>query len=633
MGVTFGIMVDKSIPELEERLASASVPPVDPVKRIDALTELAWELRSGDASRAHALATEAREQAKEHGYSLGQARAARTMAMTFRDAEGLQAMFHLAEEAKRLFDEAGDGPGRAASRDFLASIYEHIGDLSGGMELALDALNIAREIEDPIRQGYALSNVGGILAASGEMDAAVERLKEALQLFESAQASEGVRTIWLRLAKVLKDAGRRDEALAYAAMCRRVAEETQDEFLHCTSLTVMAQIKEDQGNPTEAERLYRAALDSLQTELSKKVVGAETQVALGRLLIKRGALAEAQLELDDALSWIEDISLSIVGQAAVHEALAELCEHQGKLATTIEHLRKAQSMREQIAKRDARNKLAQVEARASVAAAKKDAEIYKLRYVELHRMQSKLVEAEKMALLGKLAAGTAHELNTPLGALRCNIRLSATATTRLVSLVRDEEELGAQATKLASVLESCRDTSDEAMERIAAVAQSFQRFTQLDQAELRSLDVREGVDSALALLEPTVSDEITIERRFEEVPVIVGWPRDLNHAFMTVLQNAVQAIHGAGVVRAETSATDEHVFVRIRDTGRGMSEEKAARLFDVAWSDDGPRTEMRLGLSAAYTTMQKHGGTIEVQSDPGLGTTVTFRFPIQQPED
>ena len=104
----------------------------------------------------------------------------------------------------------------------------------------------------------------------------------------------------------------------------------------------------------------------------------------------------------------------------------------------------------------------------------------------------------------------------------------------------------------------------------------------------------------------------------------VGWGRAL-------LQNAVQAIHGAGVVSAETSATEEHVLVRVRDTGRGMSEEQAAHLFDVAWSEDGTRTRLRLGLSAAYTTMQKHGGTIEVQSVLAQGTIVTFRFPIPQP--
>ena len=152
--------------------------------------------------------------------------------MTIRDPDDCASIFDLAEEARRLFDEADDGPGRAASRDFLASIHEHIGDLAGGLELALDALSIAREIGDPIRQGYALSNVGGILAASGEVEPAVERLKEALQLFEGAQdLRPGSEAICSRLAKVLKNAGRSEEALTYAEMCRDAAEQDQDEFL------------------------------------------------------------------------------------------------------------------------------------------------------------------------------------------------------------------------------------------------------------------------------------------------------------------------------------------------------------------------------------------------------------------
>jgi signal transduction histidine kinase len=619
-------MSDTSISELEERLASASAPPVDPIERIDALTDLAWELRQSDVPRANALATEARELAIEHGHTLGQARAARTMAMTIRDLAGLPAIFDLAEEARRLFDEADDPPGRAASRDFLASIHEHTGDLAGGLTLALEALSIAREIGDPIRQGYALSNIGGILAASGESDAAVERLEEALQLFEGAGSAEGQKTIWYRLAKVLRSAGRGGEALSYAEKCREAAEDQQprDEFVICEALTVMAEIEDARGNPARAERLYRTALDSAQSPLVRKVAATDTQVALARLLIRRGALAEAARELDDALSRVEGEPVKIMTEAAAHEAMADLREQQGELAAAVRHLRRTLELREQIARKEARNMSAQVDVRAAMEAAKKDAEIHRLRFVELHEMQSKLLEAEKMALLGKLAAGMAHELNTPLGVLRSNTELSATATRRLVALVRDE---GAKAEKLASVLESCGGTSEEAVERIAAIAQSFRRFSQLDQAERRSFDVREGLESALALLEPTISKEVRFERRFDEVPAIEGcWPREINHAFLTVLQNSAQAIDGAGVVSVETRTAKEHVLVRIRDTGRGMSEDQVARLFDVDWSEAGARTRMRLGLTAAYTTMQKHGGAIEVESEPGQGTTVTFRF-------
>jgi len=133
------------------------------------------------------------------------------------------------------------------------------------------------------------------------------------------------------------------------------------------------------------------------------------------------------------------------------------------------------------------------------------------------------------------------------------------------------------------------------------------------------------------LLEPTIPDEIRLERRFENIPQIEGWPREVNHAFMTVLQNAAQAIEAAGVISVETRATEDAVLVAVGDTGRGMSREQAAHLFDVAWAKDGTRVTMRLGLSAAYSTMQKHGGGLEVDSTPGQGTVVRFRFPIRQP--
>lgn len=704
-----------SAEELESRLASTRRSPFDPIARVDALTELAWALRIRDPERAHQLAGEARTLAIEHRYGLGQARAARTLAMTIRDTERLPMLFELAEEAKALFDEAGDPVGRAGARDFLSSLHEYVGDLSGGMELALDALGIAREIGDPVRQGYALSSVGGILAASGEVDAAVEHLKEGLQLFESVKDSVGVATILSRLSKVLSAGHRSDEALTYARRGQEIAEATDDEWLAGNALTVMADVERDRGRPEAAERLYRAALAALRTPSARNILGAETQVALGRLLVEQGSFEAAEIELKDALSRIEGDTISLVTENAAHEALATLCERQGELEGTVYHLRAAERLRAQLARRDTKSRLAQVEARAALEAAKKDAEIHKLRFVELHAAQAKLVEAERMALLGKLAAGMAHELNTPLGVLRSNAATAKTATDRLVALIetmgsappgdagpppgdsgpppgdagpppgrsgptpghsgpppghsgpspgdagpppsdaglppgdaepppgdseppqregapregepREGGRSMARAAELAGILDACRKTSARALDRIASIVDSFSRFTQLDHAERRRFDVREGLESALSLLEPSLPGRLSVVRRFDPVPALEGWPRELNHAFITVLQNAVQAIEGPGVVTVETSATEHEVRVRIHDTGRGMSEEQVARLFDVAWASDGARTKMRLGLLAARATVHKHGGTIEVASQPGRGTTVTFLFP------
>ena len=215
--------------------------------------------------------------------------------------------------------------------------------------------------------------------------------------------------------------------------------------------------------------------------------------------------------------------------------------------------------------------------------------------------------------------------------LSSNARVAATATARLLALISPEGDAGAQAAKLSAMLDACRQSTEQAIERISAVARSFGRFTQLDQADARDFDVREGLESALALLQPTLRSEIVVERRFETVPRIEAWPRELNQAFLTVLQNAVEAIDAAGVVSVETSATSDHVRVRVRDDGRGMSEEKAARLFDMAWSEEGGRTKMRMGLCAAHATARKHGGEITVESALGRGTTVTFTFPVPAP--
>ena len=216
-----------------------------------------------------------------------------------------------------------------------------------------------------------------------------------------------------------------------------------------------------------------------------------------------------------------------------------------------------------------------------------------------------------------------------LAVLRSNIELIGKGSARLAERLREGADATAQIERLAALIESSSATMHDAMQRIADIARSFGRFSRLDQAERQAFDVREGLESAISLLEPTVSRDIRWQRRFDDdLPRVAAWPRELNHAFFTVLRNAAEAIEGEGHVTVEARAGDGEVIVRVADSGRGMDETLAQALFDVAWSHSGDRTSMRLGLSAAYATMQKHGGAIEVDSREREGTTVTFRLPI-----
>lgn len=622
-------MSEPSIEALEASVEATREGPAE--AHIDALNALAWEIRSVDVARAHAMANDAREQAIERGYALGRARAARTLAMTVRDDAGIMRIFDLAEEARVYFDEAGDDYGRAAARDFLATLHEYTGDHGGALPLALEALSIARRIEDPVRQGFALSNVGGILAASGELDEAIERLEEAFALFQAEDHGEGTRTIATRLSRALRDAGRIDEAWRYAQLCFQTAPNDYDGFAKAQAEMLVAELEVARGQPADAEARYRSALARLRDTPARMVVGTEISVALAQLLLDRGVAGEAVDLVSDALSRIEGKDVTIVLEAQAHEVLATAQEQQGNLHQAITHLRQAKTLRERIAQRDARNKVKQVEARAKMEAAQKDAEIHKLRYVELHSMQSKLLEAEKMALLGRLAGGTAHELNTPLGVLQSNADVVGRATERLVGLVDDGGPANAKAARLAKTIDACKQTSDTAIARIGEITKSFLRFTQLDQAERGTFDVREGLDSALELLGPSIPKRVRVVREYEDVPRIEGWPRDLNHAFMTVLQNAVQAIDGEGYVRVRTCLEGDRLIVTVEDDGRGMSEAQARGLFDVGWSEQGRRSKMRLGLAAAFATTQRHDGALSARSELGVGTTIRFELPVRPP--
>lgn len=616
-----------AIAQLEARVRESEAAEVPPATRMAALNELAWALRLSDIPRARELAAEARELAIRHGERLSQARAARTMAMTTIETGRIRDVFALAEESRDLFDAEGDRAGSAGSRDFLATLYEFIGDHSAGLDHALDALSIARELGDPVRQGYALSSVGGILGALGDVDRAFARLEEALALFEQVDDPMGIGRICGRLSVLARDNRRVDEALAYAQRAYDVARTQNNAFALAGALALLGELKGEFGDPIEAEQLLREAIATFPNA-ARGGFGTRAQVSLGRLLSNRRAFAEAETALSDALQRILAFGLAPSDAAAAHEALAELSERQGHQDRAIEHLREALRQRELASQSEMRQRLTHMEMREEMKAAKKDAEIHRLRFVELRDMHLKLVEAEKMAALGTMAAGTAHELNSPLGVLRSNYAVGVRAARRLAELAAQAGADAGEVRRLLDAVLACEETSDAAFTRMSSVAETFQRFTDLDRSERRHVDLAECMDAALSLLEPNLPSGVRIERAYAGVPHIDGWPRQLNQAFMTVLLNACEAIDGEGLVAVSIAQEGAQVVARVRDTGRGMSPQTVAHLFDVGFQERDARVRMRFGLSATYATVRRHGGTIDVQSTQGEGTTVTFAFPV-----
>ena len=268
---------------------------------------------------------------------------------------------------------------------------------------------------------------------------------------------------------------------------------------------------------------------------------------------------------------------------------------------------------------------------------------------QLQRLQAQIVQNEKMASIGQLAAGIAHELNNPVGFLYGNLDLLGSCVNDLARVVRFYEHVelpseiaqAAQSFKdqigysrtvsdLDSIIADCR----EGAERVRDSVQNLRTFSRLDEAEVKRTDIHEGIESTLRILSRYFSvGTIELVRDFGDVPAIEAYSAKLNQVWMNLLVNAAQAIGpNPGRVTISTRSTDDRVYVAISDTGCGIDPTVAGRIFDPFFTTKSVGEGTGLGLSISFGIIEDHGGTIKVESKPGVGTTFTVELLQRLPE-
>jgi PAS domain S-box-containing protein len=253
---------------------------------------------------------------------------------------------------------------------------------------------------------------------------------------------------------------------------------------------------------------------------------------------------------------------------------------------------------------------------------------------ELRFKQAQLVHSEKMAALGHLVAGVAHEINTPLGALKSNNDLLTRSIKRLKSTLESESTPESMRTdpdlqKLLDGVEGLNTVNATAMERIVTLVKSLRKFARLDEAERDTVDIHEGLESTLTLVHHELKNRITVHKDYGTFPHVNIYPNQINQVFMNILVNASQAIEGKGEIFLKTFERDGHIVVEIRDTGKGIPQENLRRIFDPGFTTKGAGVGTGLGLSIVYQIIEDHEGDIQVESEVGKGTTIRIILPIR----
>ena len=244
---------------------------------------------------------------------------------------------------------------------------------------------------------------------------------------------------------------------------------------------------------------------------------------------------------------------------------------------------------------------------------------------------TRLVHAERLAILGSMLAGLAHEMKTPLAAISANIELFEIAVQRIREqcepLVREDTQLRSEWEQTIDVLQDVLRTNQTASGRLSAIIRSAGSFTRSDCGEKEKADVHDGLDSSLILIAHEIRGRVEVTRDYGSFDRLLCYPGQINQVFVNLLVNSAHAIEGRGKIDIRTWEEGGTVRVAIADTGVGMSDEVLRRIFQAGFTTKGSERGSGLGLSISNSIVQNHGGTIDVKSRPGQGTTFTVILP------
>jgi two-component system, NtrC family, sensor kinase len=244
-----------------------------------------------------------------------------------------------------------------------------------------------------------------------------------------------------------------------------------------------------------------------------------------------------------------------------------------------------------------------------------------------------VVNQAKLATLGMLVAGLAHEINTPLGAINSNHDVLRRALNKLQEILADEvvdEHELAEVRRIVRAVDGILRVNDIAVERMTTLVGSLRTFGRLDRARIDWVDLHEGIDSTLAILAHE-THQVTIRRDYGALPPVRCHPDQLNQVWMNLIVNAVHAMPDGGTLRITTLQRGDHVHIIFTDTGRGIAPDHLERIFDPGFTTKAGRVGMGLGLLISRQVVEHHRGSITVESEVGSGTTFTIVLPLAGP--
>ena len=266
----------------------------------------------------------------------------------------------------------------------------------------------------------------------------------------------------------------------------------------------------------------------------------------------------------------------------------------------------------------------------------------------LQRMQSALVQNEKMSAIGQLSAGVAHEINNPIAFVSSNLDILQDYVTDIhgyseaIDQLLVTQDLSLEKNnslradfKIDSIMQDILilvQESKEGINRVTRIIESLRDFSHVDRAEIQPADINEGLEKTLKLVWNEIKYRAEVEREYGDLPLVSCRIGQINQVFMNLLVNAAQIIETDGLIRIKTTADEDNVYIYISDNGGGIPDEIQERIFQAFFTTKPVGSGTGLGLTISKSIIERHHGELTVESKEGIGTIFRVTLPIQSAE-
>jgi len=261
----------------------------------------------------------------------------------------------------------------------------------------------------------------------------------------------------------------------------------------------------------------------------------------------------------------------------------------------------------------------------------------------LEQANKQLLQSEKLAAIGQLAAGVAHEINNPVGYVYSNLQTLENYLNDLFRLT-DAIDTAASLEDLRQIrhnidynylredLKDLLSESREGIERVKTIISAMKDFSHIEEEEFKQADLHRGIETTLNVVNNELKYKAEVVRDFGELPHVECIASQINQVIMNLLVNAAHAIEDFGKITIRTRHQGDSVTLEVEDTGKGIASEHLNRIFEPFFTTKGIGKGTGLGLSLSFNIIKKHNGEIEVHSEPGQGTRFRITLPVTQPE-